>query len=406
MRKRVVITGMGVSNSIARSRDEFQLSLREGRSGLKPISPDRFPTDANCYANKQACTLDQDLYESLKDEDETILSRLSMLVMQEALDDAGVDRTQVQSDRVAFCTATTIGGAYPFIRWTRRRLEGNLTPEDFELLFRCSTPTMISKLQRHFGFRGPISTISTACTSGTNSVGRAFDMIAHDRIDMALAGGVDVFTELTFSGFNSLQSLSKNICKPFDKKRDGLTLGDAAAYLVVESLDSALARGARIYAEVKGYSATNEAYHPTAPKPDGSTAYETMMHALRQGGVEVEAVEYINAHGTGTNANDSMEINGIRRLVGDRPVFISSTKSMIGHTLGAAGSVELIATVLGMHHDFIPPSCNTGEALLTDDDNIVLVRDKGLVRRFDTALSNSFGFGGCMASIVVQRFVA
>ena len=403
MKNRVVITGIGISTSNGRTRDEFRHSLYHGINGFKPVSASRFPTDANCYANKSACTIDQDLYDAILEQDDTILTTMAANVIQEALDDANLKPGDVPVRRAGVFVATTIGGAYPFLEFTRKRLQGPLLRDDFDLLFRCSTPTMSGNLARRFGFRGVVSTISTACAAGTNSVGRAFDMIADGRLDMAVSGGVDVFSELTFSGFNSLQALSKSLCQPFDQKRDGLTLGDASAFLILESLTSARRRGVPIYAEVKGYSANNEAYHPTAPKPDGSTAYLTMLQALQQGGIECVEVDYINAHGTATAANDGMEINGIRQLIGTRPVYVSSTKSLNGHTLGAAGSLELIATVLGMHHGFIPPSADVTNAIMAADDTIRLVRGKAIDQPFRTALSNSFGFGGCMASIAVQQ---
>jgi 3-oxoacyl-[acyl-carrier-protein] synthase II len=403
MKKRVVITGIGISTSNGRSREEFRQSLYNGVDGFKPISPDRFPTEANCYANKSACTIDQDYYEELRQEDDTILTLMAARVIEEALADARLKPGNVPARRAGMFLATTIGGAYPFLEFTRKRLQGSLQRDDFDLLFRCSTPTLSGNLARRFNFRGAVSTISTACAAGTNSIGRGFDLIADGRLDVAVSGGIDVFSELTFSGFNSLQALSKSLCQPFDQRRDGLTLGDASAFVVLESLESARRRNVPIYAEIKGYSANNEAYHPTAPKPDGSTACLTMRQALEQGGIDSSEVEYINAHGTATPANDGMEINGIRQLMGGKPVYVSSTKSLNGHTLGAAGSLELIATVLGMHHGFIPPSANVPTPLTADDDAIRLVRGKAIDRPFRTALSNSFGFGGCMASIAVQQ---
>lgn len=402
--ERVVVTGLGVHTSNGRNVEEFKNSLYHGLSGLSPINEKRFSTEAKCYLNSQACTIDQDFYESLANEDDTILTKISTMVIADALKDAAVDLSKINKRRVGLCLATTIGGSYPFMKLTHQRVSGPFDSVDFDLHFKGSTPTIAGNLLRNFGFSGPTSTISTACASGTNSIGRAFDLISKGRIDMAVAGGVDIFSELTYSGFNSLQNLSKSVCRPFDKGRDGLTLGDASAFVIVESLSAAQKRGAKIYAEIKGYSAANEAYHPTAPKPDGSNARTTMLQALTQGNIPVEKLDYINAHGTGTGANDGMEINGIKSLVGDGHVFLSSTKSMIGHTLGAAGSIELIATVLGMHHGFIPPSCNVSESLIGTEDNIELVVNKALDYEFDVALSNSFGFGGCMASIAIERF--
>lgn len=402
--ERVVITGIGVSCSTGRNKDEFKDSLYHGKVGLKPISADRFSTESPVYKNKSACVIDQDYFEELKSVDDAILTEMSIRVIEEAMIDAALNLDKINRRKAGVCMATTIGGSYPFMNFTKKRIEGNLKSNDYELLFRASTPNITGKLLRHFGLKGPISTISTACAAGTNSIGRAFDMISNERIDMCVSGGVDVFSELSFAGFNSLQSLSKSICQPFDKKRDGLTLGDASAFVIMESLSHAQKRGAKIYCEIKGYSANNEAYHPTSPNPDGSTACLTMQQALNQGVMDVSEIQYINAHGTATGANDGMEVNGIRKLFGEQQVYLSSTKSMTGHTLGAAGSIELIATTLGMHYGFIPPSCNIVDPLLDEDDNLKIVQNKALDFQYEGALSNSFGFAGCMASMAIKRF--
>ncbi|GAB3893906.1 beta-ketoacyl-[acyl-carrier-protein] synthase family protein [Spirosoma agri] len=402
--ERVVVTGIGVCCSIGQTKDEFKDSVYNGRLGLKPIDAKRFPTDSSCYANKQACVLDQELYDQVEASDETVLTYLGHRVIAEALNDAGLVPQTVNPHRAGLFVATTIGGSYAFMDFTRKRIREGIEGDDYELLFKASTPNITGSLMRRLGWRGPSSTISTACAAGTNSIGRGFDFVSSDRVDVAIAGGIDIFTELSFAGFNSLQSLSKSICQPFDKHRDGLTLGDASAFVVLESLTHAQERGARIYCELKGYSANNEAHHPTAPTPDGSTAFLTMQQALRHGGMTADDVDYINAHGTATGVNDSMELNGIGRLMADRPVYISSTKSMIGHTLGAAGSIEFITTALGIYHSFVPPSCNVGATMVADDGPIHLVRDRAIDQPIRAALSNSFGFGGCMASIALQRF--
>jgi 3-oxoacyl-[acyl-carrier-protein] synthase II len=402
--ERVVVTGIGISCSTGSNKNEFKESLYQGKNGLKTISPDRFNTESQVYANKKACVIEQSLYEELLQKDETILSEISIRVVQEAVQDASLDLAKINKRRVGLCMATTIGGSYPFMNFTRKRIAGTIQPEDYELIFKSSTPNISGSVLRHFGFQGPTSTISTACAAGTNSIGRAFDMISSNRIDVCVSGGVDVFSELSFAGFNCLQSLSKSICQPFDKKRDGLTLGDASAFVIVESLSHAQKRGARIYCEIKGYSANNEAYHPTSPNPDGSTACLTMQQALNQAGMDASEITYINAHGTATGANDGMEINGIRKLMGANKVYMSSTKSMTGHTLGAAGSIELIATTLGMYYGFIPPSCNITTSLVEEEDNLMIVKNKAIDYKYNGALSNSFGFAGCMASMAIKRF--
>jgi 3-oxoacyl-[acyl-carrier-protein] synthase II len=404
--ERVVVTGIGVCCSIGRTKDEFRQSLYNGQSGLKPIAADRFSTGSACYASKSACVVEQDWYDEAEQADETILTNFATRVIGEALSDAGLTDTRLNRQRMGLFLATTIGGSHAFMKFTRKRLDKNVTHEDYNLLFKSSGANMTGSLMRHFDFQGASSTISTACAAGTNSIGRGFDFVSRGRLDVAVSGGIDIFTELSYAGFNSLKSLSKTICQPFDRHRDGLTLGDASAFVILESLTHARQRGAHIYCEVKGYSANNEAYHPTAPNPDGSTAYLTMRQALDHGGMDASEITYINAHGTATGVNDSMELNGIRRLIGERVVHISSTKSMIGHTLGAAGSIEFIATALGMHHNFMPPSCNIVTRMTADDDAIRVIGNRAIDQAYDGALSNSFGFGGCMASIAMKRYAA
>jgi 3-oxoacyl-[acyl-carrier-protein] synthase II len=402
--ERVVVTGIGICCSIGQTKDEFKESVYNGRLGLKAIDADRFTTDSSCYANKQACVLDQDLYRQVEDSDQTVLTALGNRVIAEALQDASLVASEVNPHRAGLFVATTIGGSYAFMNFTKKRIREGIEAIDYELLFKASTPNITGSFMRRLGWRGPSSTISTACAAGTNSIGRGYDFVSAGRVDVAVAGGIDIFTELSFAGFNSLQSLSKSICQPFDKNRDGLTLGDASAFVVLESLSHAEDRGARIYCELKGYSANNEAHHPTAPKPDGSTAYLTMQQALNHGGMTADEVNYINAHGTATGVNDSMELNGIGQLMAGRPVYISSTKSMVGHTLGAAGSLEFITTALGIYHGFMPPSCNVQTTMVDDDGPIRLVRNKAIDRPIRAALSNSFGFGGCMASIALKKY--
>jgi len=400
MASKVVVTGLGVICSIGNNLDEFEQNLREGKSGLKDISANRFDISDDFFRSRQGCTIDQELYESVFQKDVTVLGELSVRAIDEALHRAQLDLSKIDPRRVGLCLGTSVGGSYPFMEWVKNKINGK--EQDFRLLMH-STPNITSRIAAQFGIRGPLSTISTACASGTNSVGRAFDLIRSNRVDCMIAGGVDIFTYLTYSGFNSLFALSKGACQPFDKGRDGLNLGDAAAYVVLESLESAQKRNAPILAEVSGYAIVNEAYHATAPHPDGIFACQAMQNALKMSGATPGQVDYINAHGTATPANDKMELKAIEQLVNGNPVYVSSTKSLIGHSLGAAGSVEFVATTLGIHKHFIPPSINVKESIITTD-NIKLVEGKAINYNIDLALSNSFGFSGNMASVAIRSF--
>lgn len=201
-------------------------------------------------------------------------------------------------------------------------------------------------------------TVSTACASGTNSIGRAAELIDLGRAEVMLAGGADLFTELSFSGFNVLGAMTRGVCQPIDRDRDGMVLGDGAAMVVLESESRARARGARIYAFVAGHALANEAYHPTAPRPDGSEAARVMLAAIDSAGLGVDDIDYVNLHGTGTEANNAMELAALRLVFGGERSsmpWLSSIKAQVGHTLGAAGSVEVVATALALHGQFAPP---------------------------------------------------
>ncbi|MCB0607375.1 MAG: beta-ketoacyl-[acyl-carrier-protein] synthase family protein [Lewinella sp.] len=400
MASRVVVTGMGVICSIGNNLQEFEINLRDGKSGLKEIQADRFDVSDPYFRSHQGCAIDQELYRRIFDKDVSMLGEISIKAIEEAIATANLDLSKTDPRKIGLCLGTSVGGSYPFMEWIKDKIAGREPNID---LLTYSTPNITSMIARQFGIRGPLSTISTACASGTNSIGRAFDLIRNNRVDYMIAGGVDVFTYLTFSGFNSLFALSKGACRPFDKTRDGLNLGDASAYAILESYESAKRRNAPIYAEVGGYSIVNEAYHATAPHPEGIFARQAMQNALAMAGSTTHDVDYINAHGTATPANDKMEMKAIEALMGEDEVFVSSTKSMIGHSLGAAGSVEFVATALGIYKGFIPPSINVSENIITRE-NIKLVKEKGIDYPISLALSNSFGFSGNMASVAIKRF--
>ncbi len=401
MSNRVVVTGMGVICSIGNNLEEFEAGLRQGRSGLKPIEASRFDASDTYFRIHEGCTVDPELYAEINEVDVSILTEFSVRAIEEAMEKSGLDLAKVDPRRVALCVGTSVGGSYPFMHWIKDDLAGK--ERDYNLL-RYNTPNITGDIARRLGIRGPLSTVSTACASGTNSVGRGFDLIRSGRADYVIAGGVDIFTYLTFSGFNSLFALSKGSCKPFDKHRDGLNLGDAAAYVVLESEASACARAANVVAEVSGYAIVNEAYHATAPHPEGIYARQAMESALKMSGETAADVDYINAHGTATKANDKMEIKAIEALVGENDsVHIGSTKALTGHSLGAAGSVEFVAAALSVAKNFIPASTGITESII-ESDRLLLASAESEECEVRLALSNSFGFSGNMASIAIRKY--
>lgn len=394
----VFITGIGIWCAVARGVDAFDTALREGRSGAKPVV--RFDVEHPAYRTRSAASLiDEDLL--VPATDETLVTDLAMYVAAAAVHDAGLEHFDLASETSGLTLGTSHGSNIAFTKFVHGRLGlpgGRLDPS----LTLSATSTVAGQVAGRLGLTGPVQTISTACASGTNSIGRAAELIEKGSAQIMLAGGADIYTELSFSGFNILGATTKDVTRPLDAHRDGMMLGDGAAVFVLESREHARARGARAYARVVGHAISSEAYHATAPRPDGEGAFQVMEAALRDAELSPLQIDYINVHGTGTIANDEAELEGIHRLFGDRAsaIPISGSKSMLGHTLGAAGSVELAATVLGVHGGYCPPTINL-ETPMVGYEAWTFVRDQALPHRVEFALSNSFGFAGTMASIVV-----
>lgn len=396
---KVWVTGMGVWTSLGRSLEAFEAGLREGRCGRRPV--DRFDVSHRFYRTREAAVLAGE--EQLKTElDETRIADLALAVTRDALKDAGFDPSRAPA-RCGMTLGTSHGGNIAYMKLIRGRVGDPSGMIDSRLALSCS-PTVLGQVARAVGLSGPVVTVSTACASGTNSVGRAAELILAGHADAMLAGGADFFTELSFSGFNMLGALAREVCRPLDRDRDGMMLGDGAAMFVLEREDHARQRGARPWAEIAGHAIVNEAFHSTAPRPDGSDAARVMREALRSAGIEPSEIDYINLHGTGTEANDPVELAGIALLFGARAphIMISSTKSQIGHTLGAAGSVELLATILGIAHEFVPPSLHI-ENPIQGYEGWNFVRHVARSAPIRAALSNSFGFAGNLSTIAVRR---
>ncbi|MGH7954144.1 MAG: beta-ketoacyl-[acyl-carrier-protein] synthase family protein, partial [Limisphaerales bacterium] len=259
-----------------------------------------------------------------------------------------------------------------------------------------------------FGFRGAITTISNACASGANAIGHAFELLKNGRAEKVLTGGYDALCELTFAGFDSLQALSPTPCRPFDARRDGLTLGEGAAVLTLETLAAAKKRGAEILGEIIGYGATTDMHHLTQPHPEGNAAFAAMTAACACANVSPEQIDYVNAHGTATPQNDATEAAAINRWSGgganvpaSRNFFVSSTKSSIGHLLGAAGAVEAVVCLMALREQFLPPQISLQE--IDPACRFQIVREP-MDAKIEMALSNSFGFGGANASLIFRRW--
>jgi 3-oxoacyl-[acyl-carrier-protein] synthase II len=254
-----------------------------------------------------------------------------------------------------------------------------------------------------FGIRAPCQVIANACASGTNAIGHAFQCVRSGRYERVLSGGYDALSELVFVGFDSLQASTPEKCRPFDRDRTGMVLGEGAAILALENLDAARARGAPLLAEITGYGVSTDNFHFTQPNPSGSGPRQAMEQALQSAHLSARKVDYINAHGTATPFNDAAEGKAIGELFG-RGVPVGSTKSMMGHSLGAAGAVEAIVCLLALQHQFLPPNINFHAPDEGADLNIVA--NESRPASLHTVLSNSFGFGGTNASLIMQKFEA
>ncbi|MGB9661995.1 MAG: beta-ketoacyl-ACP synthase II [Moorellaceae bacterium] len=411
MRKRVVITGLGVISPVGNDKASFWQALQEGRSGIGPIT--RF--DASAMPVRFAGEVrDFDPYLFLDRKEVKRMDRFSQYAVaaaRMALEDAGLDMARVDRERVGVVFATGIGGMETFEEQCRVLLEKG--PTRVSPFF---VPMMIANMAAgqialNVGARGTNFTVNTACASGTNAVGEAFRVLQRGEAEVVIAGGTEAsITPLTIAGFSAMKALSTRnddpqaASRPFDGLRDGFVLGEGAGVLILETLEHALARGARIYAEVAGYGCTADAYHITAPDPEGEGAARAMALALADAHLVPEEIDYINAHGTSTELNDRVETLAIRKVFGPHAykLAVSSIKSMIGHLLGAAGAVEIAATALTVYEGLIPPTIN----YQVPDPDCDLDYVPNLARRQEVraALSNSFGFGGQNAVVVLKRF--
>ncbi|TMF19467.1 MAG: beta-ketoacyl-ACP synthase II [Chloroflexi bacterium] len=408
-RTRVVVTGMGTVNPLGKNVEEYWHGLIEGRSGASPIV--RFPTDR--LATKFACQVNNfDPQEFLERKAAQRMARFSQMAVAAsgmALADSGLDLAKEDSFRVGVAMGTGIGafddmttGAISFA--TKGRLNPMYAP--------TIIPNMAgASVAMQFHLRGPNTTVTTACAASTQTLGDATRMIQRGDADVMLAGGTEAsLCEVGIASFNAIRALStrneapEKASRPFDRDRDGFVPAEGAGTLILESLEHAHNRGARIYGEVIGYATTNDAFHQVAPDETGEAPARAVSLAIKDAGLEPKDIDYVNAHGTSTQLNDAGETKALKIALGDhaRKVAISSTKSMIGHLLGAAGAVEAIATLLTINRGIIHPTINYE----TPDPSCDLDYVPNTARRQDVkvAISNGFGFGGHNAVVVLTRF--
>ena len=409
--RRVVITGVGAVAPVGNTAEEFWAALIQGKSGIGPIT--RF--DATPLPTRIAGELkgfDPLRYMDKKDDrkfDPFLKYAIACAAM--AVEDAGLNVERVDRTRFGVLVGSGIGGISTLLETHKILLEkgpDRVSPFFIPMLIVNMASGLISM---RFGAKGPNSSVVTACATGNHAIGDAMKIIQRNDADVMIAGGSEaIILPLTFAGFCQMKAMSTRnddpgrASRPFDASRDGFVCGEGGGLLVLESLEHALGRDARIYAEVVGYGMTGDAHHMTAPDPEADGAARAMTLAMKDAEVEPSTVGYINAHGTSTPYNDKSETMAIKRVFGDHAhkLAVSSTKSMTGHLLGAAGGIEAIATALAIHHGILPPTINYE----TPDPECDLDYVPNLARKQDVevALSNAFGFGGTNATIVLRKY--
>lgn len=413
MKKRVVITGMGAVTPVGIGIDAFWQSLIAGQSGIDRIT--RF--DPSEYATQIAGEVKGfDPTQYIEKKEAKRMDRCTQFAVaaaKMAFEDAGINFEVEDRSRMGTLIGTGIGGMDTLHDQYKNLFDkgpGRISP--------FFVPMMIANMPAGqtsitFGLEGPCSCVVTACATGTNAIGDAFKIIQRGDADVMVAGGTEAaISPAAVAGFCAMKAMStrndepQKASSPFDASRDGFVMGEGAGILVMETLDHAVARGARIYAEIIGYGSNADAYHITAPAPEGTQAAKCMAMALKDAGVEPNAVDYINAHGTSTPLNDKNETLAIKSLFGEhaKQLKVSSTKSMTGHLLGASGGIEAITIVLTVVNGVIPPTIN----LENPDPELDLdyVPNKAREQVVNVALSNSFGFGGHNATILVKKYQA
>ncbi|AET70103.1 beta-ketoacyl-acyl-carrier-protein synthase II [Desulfosporosinus orientis DSM 765] len=408
--QRAVITGMGLISPLGNNLDEFWNNLIAGKSGIGLLT--RFDTTdlptkvaaevkdfepTNWMSKKESRHMDR-------------FSQFAIAAAKIAVQDAKLDLDQEDKERIGTVMGCGIGGVTSF-----EDQKEVLMSKGSSRVSPFFVPMLIGNMAAghisiEFGLQGSSMTVVTACASATNAIGEALRMIQHGEADVVLCGGTEApITKLAFAGFCSMKAMSTEselfdqACRPFDKRRSGFVMGEGAGVLVLESLEHAKARGAHVYAELAGYGSTSDAYHITTPIPGGSGAIRSMSLALKDAGVSTDSVDYINAHGTGTGPNDVTETVAVKSLLGDHAykVAISSTKSMTGHLMGAAGAIEAIICALAIQRGAVPATINYGEP--DPDCDLDYVPNNSRQQEVNVAMSNSLGFGGHNATIVLKK---
>ncbi|MBU2701213.1 3-oxoacyl-[acyl-carrier-protein] synthase II [Sporomusaceae bacterium BoRhaA] len=413
MKKRVVVTGLGVISPVGIGKDAFWQSLIAGKSGITRIT--RFdPTDFATQIAGEVKDFDATHYIEKKEAKRMDrCTQFAIAATKMALEDSKLDLDKEDRERIGTIIGTGIGGIETLHDQYKTLFDRG--PNRISPFF---VPMMIANMPSGqtsitFGLQGPCECVVTACATGTNSIGDAYRIIERGDADVMVAGGSEAaVSPAAVAGFCSMKALStrndepETASRPFTLGRDGFVMGEGSGVVILESLEHAQARNAHIYAEIAGYGSNADAFHITSPAPEGAQAKKCMELAIRDAGLDVTAVDYINAHGTSTSLNDKNETVAIKALFGDhaKKLAVSSTKSMTGHLLGAAGGIEFIASVLAIQESILPPTINYDEP--DPELDLDYVPNKARKQEVNVAISNSFGFGGHNATVLAKKFKA
>ncbi|MDP4146577.1 MAG: beta-ketoacyl-ACP synthase II [Bacillota bacterium] len=410
MKKRVVITGMGAITPVGNDVNAFWNSLKEGKCGIDLITA----FDTTEFKSKLAAEVKDFVPENYIDRKEAKrmdrFCQFAMVAAKEAVEDSGLDVDKINKERFGVILGSGIGGIGTIEEQHTKMLEkgpGKVSP--------MLIPMIIGNMGAgnvaiKYGAKAVCTTIVTACASGNNAIGEAFHKIQNGHADIMISGGSEAsITPVSVAGFISITALTKSTDPlrasiPFDKERAGFVMGEGAGIVIMESLEHAQARGAKIYGEIVGYGSTCDAYHITSPAPEGEGGARAMKIAIEDAGIRAEDISYINAHGTGTPANDKLETAAIKTVFGEcaYKVPVSSTKSMTGHLLGAAGAIEAVACIKALEEGFIPPTA--GYKVADEECDLDYVPSEGRKAELNYALSNSLGFGGHNATLIFKKW--
>jgi len=398
--KRVVVTGIGLISSIGIGKDAFWDSLIKGTSGISQVSAFDTSGHATHVGGEVKNFKAGDFIAKKRAKLIGKASQMAIAATKLALEDAKLEKKSISNSMVNVCLGTTMGEIQSVENADQTWIRGGRQKVDNIRLYQSPVNNLPSNIAIEFKLKGRNRIFTTACAAGNYAIGFGYDLLQSGDADIVLAGGTDVFSWIAFTGFNKVGAAAPEKCQPFDKNRKGMIVGEGAGILILESLEHAQKRGAHIYAEILGYGLSCDAHHMTNPNVEGVAS--CMQNALNETKLTPENIDYICAHGTGTTHNDKTECAAIKQIFGDRKIAVSSIKSMLGHTMGAASAIEAIACCLAIKNDIIPPTINYETP--DPECDIDCVPNKSREQKINIVLNNGFAFGGNNACLVVKKF--